>query len=298
MASGPQQSDARHGAPRDPLDDCTAAMAERRRVFVRERTGADLAHVGRFSIGPPTLQGNIENFIGAAQIPIGLAGPLRIRGEHANGDFYVPLATTEGRQVMTRRRAVPTAIARHPGAGVSITLPTDRSPEQAGAVFEILDELCERVWARYSLRIQRVLGEQRRTAAITAAHGIDDAVWTAPCASHGVAEASQHPPFFSFFTDAAASLAVSAAAPTAADAALPAAVAATEAALPTALAASTDSVTAAEAASATGVGAGAGAGAGADIGAGAGAGGSSFLPHAARATAAITEVTRSNLFIM
>jgi hydroxymethylglutaryl-CoA reductase (NADPH) len=31
-----------------------------------------------------------------AQVPIGIAGPLRINGEHAQGDFYVPLATTEG----------------------------------------------------------------------------------------------------------------------------------------------------------------------------------------------------------
>ena len=65
---------------------------------------------------------------------------------------------------MTRRRAVPTAIARHPGAAVSITLPTDWSPEQAVAVFEILDELREKVWARYGLQIQQVLRDERGTA--------------------------------------------------------------------------------------------------------------------------------------
>ena len=76
---------------------------------------------------------------------------------------------------MTRRRAVPTAIARHPGAAVSITLPTDWSPEQAVAVFEILDELRERVWARYGLQIQHVLREQRCTTRPNAADNIDDA---------------------------------------------------------------------------------------------------------------------------
>ena len=106
MANGPQESDVRHGVPRDPLDDYTAAMAERRRGFVRERTGADLAQVGRFSIDPATLPGNIENFIGAAQVPIGLAGPLRMRGEHANGGFYVPLATTEGTLVASYNRGM------------------------------------------------------------------------------------------------------------------------------------------------------------------------------------------------
>ena len=92
--------------PRQPDDDYTAAMAQCRRDFVRDHTGADLAHVGRFSFDPTTLPGNIENFIGAAQVPIGLAGPLCMRGEHARGDFYVPLATTEGTLVASYNRGM------------------------------------------------------------------------------------------------------------------------------------------------------------------------------------------------
>lgn len=42
------------------------------------------------------LSGNIEHFIGVAQVPIGLAGPLLVNGEHAQGEFYVPMATAEG----------------------------------------------------------------------------------------------------------------------------------------------------------------------------------------------------------
>src|SRR5262245_58803686 len=81
------------------------------------------------------------------------------------------------------------------------------------------------------------------------------------------------------------------AASAAAEAAAPTAAAASDAAEPTAAAAS-------EAASAAAAGAGAGAGAGASTaGAGAGATASSFLPQAARATAAITEANRSDLFI-
>ncbi|MBS1178512.1 MAG: hydroxymethylglutaryl-CoA reductase, partial [Proteobacteria bacterium] len=92
--------------PRDPQDDYTAAMAQRRRDFVREHTGVELVHVGRHSFDPSVLPGNVENFLGVAQVPIGLAGPLHIRGEHAQGEFYVPMATTEGTLVASYNRGM------------------------------------------------------------------------------------------------------------------------------------------------------------------------------------------------
>lgn len=75
----------RRPIPRDRVDDYTTAQAERRRRFVRDQTGAELTNVGQYSLAPSGLHGNIENFIGVAQVPIGLAGPLRINGEHASG---------------------------------------------------------------------------------------------------------------------------------------------------------------------------------------------------------------------
>ncbi len=75
---------------------------------------------------------------------------------------------------MTRRRAAPADIdfTRHRVTAGSITLPTHWSPEQAVAVFEILDELREHVWARYGLQIQQVLRNERSTA-VPAAGDID-----------------------------------------------------------------------------------------------------------------------------
>lgn len=92
--------------PRDAVDDYTSTQAAVRRRFVAERTGVELDQVGRCSLDPATLPGNIENFTGAAQVPIGIAGPLRIAGEHAHGDFYVPMATTEGTLVASYNRGM------------------------------------------------------------------------------------------------------------------------------------------------------------------------------------------------
>ncbi len=83
-------SDASNGrvpVPRDRQDDYTREAAGERAEFIQERTGAELEHVSAYSFDPATVSGNIEQFIGAAQVPIGLAGPLLVNGEHAQGEF-------------------------------------------------------------------------------------------------------------------------------------------------------------------------------------------------------------------
>lgn len=82
------------------------AAARERREFLREQTGVDLSHLARYSCDPATVAGNIENFIGVAQVPIGIAGPVHILGEHARGDFYIPLASTEGTLVASYNRGM------------------------------------------------------------------------------------------------------------------------------------------------------------------------------------------------
>ncbi len=92
--------------PRDKENDYTREATESRRQFVREQTNSDANHVGQFSFEPTILQGNIENFIGVAQVPIGLAGALLVNGEYAKGEFFVPLATTEGTLVASYNRGM------------------------------------------------------------------------------------------------------------------------------------------------------------------------------------------------
>lgn len=49
-------------------------------------------------------QKNIEYFIGTVKLPVGIAGPLRVNGSHAQGDYLVPLATTEAALVASYHR--------------------------------------------------------------------------------------------------------------------------------------------------------------------------------------------------
>ena len=57
--------------PRDPQHDYTRDMAAARRATARAETGVELTHVGGFSFDPAALPGNIENFVGVAQVPLG-----------------------------------------------------------------------------------------------------------------------------------------------------------------------------------------------------------------------------------
>ncbi|MGB3455327.1 MAG: hydroxymethylglutaryl-CoA reductase [Litorimonas sp.] len=94
--------------PRDRDNDYTTEMMAARRAFVTDRTGAALTHVGRSSIDPSVLPGNIEHALGAVQVPIGLAGPLCADGDHVspNEEIYVPMATTEGTLVASYNRGM------------------------------------------------------------------------------------------------------------------------------------------------------------------------------------------------
>jgi hydroxymethylglutaryl-CoA reductase (NADPH) len=87
----------------------------RRRAWVEAKAGCSLSHVGAHSIPGEEMRGNVENPVGAAQVPLGAAGPLVVHGLHARGSFYVPLATTEGALVRSYERGM-AALARAGGA--------------------------------------------------------------------------------------------------------------------------------------------------------------------------------------
>lgn len=92
--------------PRSKENNYTQEMAAERRKFVKKMTGVELTHVADYAFDPAIVKNNCENFMGVAQIPIGLAGPLKVNGQYAKGEFYVPLATSEGTLVASYNRGM------------------------------------------------------------------------------------------------------------------------------------------------------------------------------------------------
>jgi hydroxymethylglutaryl-CoA reductase (NADPH) len=119
--------------PRDRENDYTREAAAARRAFAEEQSGASLEHVGSYSFDPAALTGNVEQFVGVAQVPIGLAGPLLVNGEHAQGEFYVPLATAEGTLVASYNRGMRLL---HEAGGVTTTIMDDRMQRAPAFLFE------------------------------------------------------------------------------------------------------------------------------------------------------------------
>ncbi len=119
--------------PRDAEDDYADGIVSARRDFVRERTGVELEHMSACSYDAHQTQGNIEHFTGVAQVPVGIAGPLLVHGEHAQGEFYVPLATTEGTLVASYNRGMKVI---HESGGVKCAVVGDNMQRAPVFIFD------------------------------------------------------------------------------------------------------------------------------------------------------------------
>ena len=128
------------------IKDPTAAGRDQRLEFLRAR-GYELPHLaGRMpQVDPSELRGNIEQFIGMTQIPTGVIGPLRVNGFHAHGDFYVPLATSEGTLLASYHRGARLITASGGASSIATIEQVQRAP---GFVFASIAEAVQfAAWA-------------------------------------------------------------------------------------------------------------------------------------------------------
>ncbi len=108
--------------PINKENDYSKEIIKKRQDFVKEYSGFEPKHITKYSFDPDETQGNIEAFTGVAQIPIGFAGPIKVNGEHATGEYLVPLATTEGTLVASYNRGIK---ALNLSGGVMCTVAAD-----------------------------------------------------------------------------------------------------------------------------------------------------------------------------
>ncbi len=110
-----------------------AERVARRRSWIENKTGAKLEHIGSASWDSELMRGNIENPIGVAQVPMGVAGPVLVHGQNAKGLFYVPMATTEGALIRSYERGM---VALTKAGGVQTALLVDENQTAPSFFFE------------------------------------------------------------------------------------------------------------------------------------------------------------------
>ncbi|MGV8073458.1 MAG: hydroxymethylglutaryl-CoA reductase [Syntrophobacteraceae bacterium] len=142
----------------------TPAMVERRWGCLPELPQSREALLDPQTIGQmEKYQHNIENFIGTVKLPVGIAGPLRVNGLFAKGDYYIPLATTEAALVASYNRGA-RLLSRVGGCtAMLINEGVTRAP---GFAFSTLAEA-----GRFVAWAVTQQGEFRRAAEATTRHG-------------------------------------------------------------------------------------------------------------------------------
>lgn len=77
---------------------------QQRLDWIEGTTSTPINFLNQSALFPPSLSGNIENYLGAVQIPVGIAGPILVNGIYTNGYVPLPIATTEGALVSSITR--------------------------------------------------------------------------------------------------------------------------------------------------------------------------------------------------
>ena len=88
-------------------DDNSAKAVQLRCKWLEDQANCSLKNSGHWKEGEcQSYNGHASSLFGLAKIPMAVAGPLHINGDHAKGKYLAPLAITEGAVVASTNRGV------------------------------------------------------------------------------------------------------------------------------------------------------------------------------------------------
>ena len=113
-----------------PKNEYSIENHQTRKEILERATQTELSYLSSHDNHPDLdkLPGSIENFIGFTHVPTGIAGPLRVNGSEAKGDFFIPLATTEGTLVASYHRGAKATLLSGGITSVCVAEGVRRSP--------------------------------------------------------------------------------------------------------------------------------------------------------------------------
>ncbi|AVG16790.1 MULTISPECIES: hydroxymethylglutaryl-CoA reductase [Chromobacteriaceae] len=130
--------------PRSKEDDYSQEIIAQRHGWLETFTGQHFPYLQGRPYEPGSVLGTCENYVGTVGVPVGLAGPLAIHGSRAQGEFVVPMATTEGALVASFSRGM--SIITESG-GCHVLSPGNVLPGETGQPYRVLGDALTKVSA-------------------------------------------------------------------------------------------------------------------------------------------------------
>ncbi|MEM2138563.1 MAG: hydroxymethylglutaryl-CoA reductase [Candidatus Woesearchaeota archaeon] len=140
------------------LDELSENADKIRLVFLEKKLNICLDNISKSVLSNDETKGNIENFIGSCQVPLGIAGPVLVNGNYAKGNFYLPLATTEAALVASVNRGC--KLINTSGGAETIILKDEQTRSLLFKVDDIYEIKKFSDWIEKNFEILKKIGEE------------------------------------------------------------------------------------------------------------------------------------------